>query len=104
VPLLIAAWFLGYVSFVIWSINQSSFRQAICPARLQGRMNATLRFLTAGTVPLGSIVGGILGEMLGLRMAIGVAAVGLLLTPLWVMFSPVRKLKRVSGSDLVGGS
>lgn len=102
VPLLIAAWFLGEVSFVAWSINQSSFRQAICPARLQGRMNATLRFLTVGTVPLGSIAGGILGEILGLRMAIGVAAVGLLVTPLWVLFSPVRRMKRILDSDLVG--
>ena len=102
VPLFIAAWFLGEVSFVAWSINQSSFRQAICPARLQGRMNATLRFLTVGTVPLGSIAGGILGEMLGLRLAIGVAAIGLLFTPLWVIFSPVRRMKRVLDSDLVG--
>ncbi len=54
VPLLIAPWFFGEVSFVAWSINQGSFRQAICPARLQGRMNATSRFLTVGIVPLRS--------------------------------------------------
>jgi MFS family permease len=102
VPLFIAAWFLGEVSFVAWSINQSSFRQAICPARLQGRMNATLRFLTVGTVPLGSIAGGILGEMLGLRLAIGVAAICLLFTPFWMIFSPVRRMKRVLDSDFVG--
>jgi MFS family permease len=101
VPLLIAAWFLGEISFVAWSINQSSFRQAICPPRLQGRMNATLRFLTVSSVPLGSIFGGILGEILGLRLAIGIAAFGLLLTPLLVVFSPVRKLKGLSEVDLI---
>jgi MFS family permease len=98
---LIVAWFFGELSFVSYSINSSSFRQAICPTRLQGRVNATLRFLSAGMVPLGSILGGLLGQILGLRMAIGIATVGLLLSPLWLLFSPVRKLKRVSEEDFL---
>lgn len=101
VPFLIAAWFFGEISFVAWSINQSSFRQAICPDRLQGRVNATLRFLAAGMVPIGSIVGGLLGETFGLRPAIGIATIGLLIAPLWVLLSPIRKIRQVSESDLL---
>ena len=101
IPFLIAGWFFGEVAFVAWSINQSSFRQAICPARLQGRVNATLRFLAAGMVPLGSIFGGLLGEALGLRLAIGIATIGLLIAPLWVLFSPIRKLKQVTEADVL---
>lgn len=101
VPFLIAAWFFGEISFVAWSINQSSFRQAICPDRLQGRVNATLRFLAAGMVPIGSIAGGLLGETFGLRPAIGIATIGLLFAPLWVLFSPIRKMKQVSEKDLL---
>jgi len=102
IPLLIVAWFFGEVAFVAWSINQSSFRQAICPADLQGRVNATMRFLSAGVVPLGSIAGGVLGDILGLRLAIGVAAVGLLLAPLWLVFSPVLAVKKLGEAETIG--
>jgi hypothetical protein len=101
VPFLIVAWFFGEISFVAWSINQSSFRQAICPDRLQGRVNATLRFLAAGMVPLGSIAGGLLGEIFGLRPAIGIATIGLLFAPVWVLFSPIRKMRKISETDLL---
>src|SRR5260370_13621985 len=72
IPLLIGAWFFGEVSFVAWSINQSSFRQAICPANLQGRDNATMHFFTAGAVPIGSLTGAILEGILALRLAVAV--------------------------------
>jgi MFS family permease len=101
IPLLIAAWFFGEISFVAWSINQSSLRQAICPANIQGRVSATMRFLSAGTVPLGSVAGGVLGDVLGLRLAIGVAAAGLLLAPLWLVFSPIRSVTRITESDII---
>lgn len=98
---LVVAWFCGELSFVSYSINQSSFRQAICPAQLQGRVNATLRFVAAGMVPLGSITGGLLGEFLGLRVAIGIASIGILIAPILLVLSPVRHLKRVSEQDLL---
>jgi MFS family permease len=85
------------VSFAnpIYNINQVSLRQAITPYRLQGRMNATMRFLVWGTMPLGGILGGALGASLGLRAAIGVAAIGGLLGFLWVALSPVRTLRAI---------
>jgi MFS family permease len=102
IPFLIVAWFFGEVSFVSWSINQSSFRQAICSTGMQGRVNATMRFLTVGVVPVGSIVGGALGEIVGLHAAIGVASIGLVLAPLWILVSPIRKVKNVLDEKTVG--
>lgn len=101
IPFLVVAWFFGEISFVSWSINQGSFRQAICPEKLQGRISATMRFLTVGAVPLGSVVGGLLGEILGLRMTIGLAGLGLLVAPLLLFFSPVRAVKTVTESDMI---
>ena len=101
IPFLIVAWFFGEAAFVSWSINQSSLRQAICPPELQGRVSATMRFLSAGAVPLGSIAGGILGQILGLRLAIGIASIGVLIAPLWIGFSPVRTLKKIRDSDII---
>ncbi|HVH30377.1 MAG TPA: MFS transporter [bacterium] len=85
------------VSFAnpIYNINQVSLRQAITPHKLQGRMNATMRFLVWGTMPLGGILGGVLGSSVGLRAAIGVAAAGGLLAFLWVALSPVRTLQAI---------
>ena len=40
---------------VAWNINQVSLRQAITPLRMQGKMNATMRFIVWGTIPLGAI-------------------------------------------------
>ncbi len=87
--------FVGFFSNVVYNVNQVSLRQAIVPLRLQGRMNATMRFLVWGTLPLGALFGGILGVIIGLRPTILVAAIGGSLAFLWVFFSAVRHLKEV---------
>ena len=56
-------------------------------------MNATMRFLVWGTMPIGSLVGGVLGEWLGLRTALWLAVAGGTLAFLWVALSPVRVLR-----------
>ncbi|HEV8354193.1 MAG TPA: MFS transporter [bacterium] len=95
VLLLAAGGVLGSFGGVVYNINQVSLRQAITPQRLQGRMNATMRFIVWGTMPLGGLAGGYLGEVLGLRPAIAVTAAGGLLAFLWVLFSPVRTLRAI---------
>ncbi|MGH2425657.1 MAG: MFS transporter, partial [bacterium] len=94
-PLLVLSGMLTSFGMPVYNINQVSLRQAITAQRLQGRMNATMRFLVWGTMPLGGLAGGALGEALGLRGAIGVAAVGGLLAFMWVLFSPVRSLRQI---------
>jgi MFS family permease len=79
----------------IYNINQVSLRQAVVPQHLQGRMNATMRFLVWGTMPLGGLAGGFLGGALGLRSAIAVGAAGSLVAFLWIWLSPVRTLSRI---------
>ena len=92
IPLLILAQFVGSLGSVIYNVNQVSFRQAIVPVEAQGRLNATMRFLVWGTIPVGSVTGGALGQIFGLRTAIGIAAVGGTLAFLWVLLSPVRRI------------
>jgi hypothetical protein len=93
--LMIAGNFITFIGVVVYNINQVSLRQAIVPIRLQGRMNATMRFLVWGTIPAGALAGGFMGTVLGLRPAIGVSAVGGALAFLWILFSPVRSLEKV---------
>lgn len=76
VAFFIAAFILEAVAAPVYGITQVSLRQTITPAYMQGRTNATMRFLVWGALPLGSITGGILGHVVGLRFTLWVAAVG----------------------------
>ncbi len=86
-------WLANGFGAVVYNIAQVSYRQAICPDRLLGRMNASVRFMVWGTLPLGALVGGVLGNTIGIHPTLWVGAIGTLLSPLPVLFSPLRKLR-----------
>lgn len=88
--LLAAAQLFMWGMVVIYNITQVSFRQALTPPELLGRMNATMRFLVWGTMPIGALLGGILGTWIGVRETLLVAAIGGALSWLPVYFSPLR--------------
>ena len=92
--LVIGGLFLGY-GVVVYNVNQVGLRQAITPDRMLGRMNATMRLIVWGTIPIGALIGGILGSVLGLLPALWVAAIGQSLSFLPVLFSPVRSLREI---------
>ncbi len=87
--------FLSGFCGVAWNINQISLRQAITPPRMQGKMNATMRFVVWGTIPLGTISGGALGSVIGLHPTIWVGALGGLLAFVPVALSSVRDIEKV---------
>ena len=87
-PFLIAGGFIGTGTSVIYNVNQVSLRQAITPERMLGRMNATMRFIVWGTIPIGSLVGGVLGRPIGLQATIWVGAIGSFLGFLPVLLQP----------------
>jgi len=99
VPYLIVSGIIGAATAVIYNINQVSLRQAITPERMLGRMNATMRFIVWGTIPVGSIVGGFLGSVIGLQATIWIGAIGSFLGFVPVLFSQVRKLERIPESS-----
>ena len=43
----------------------------ICPPHLLGRMNAAMRWIVWGTLPLGGLLGGVFGSVLGIRDDLG---------------------------------
>jgi MFS family permease len=94
-PFLVAGGLALGFSIVVYNIVQVSYRQAICPPRLQGRMNSVMRFLVWGTVPLGSLCGGALASRIGLQETIVVGAVGGGLSFLWILLSPQRRLREM---------
>jgi MFS family permease len=89
-PLLIICEVVQWWALTIVMINQLSLRQAITPQHLLGRVNATARFLSTGSIPIGGLLGGLSGELLGVRATLVVGIVGMMASFLWVFFSPVR--------------
>jgi MFS family permease len=90
VPLVLGAEFLQWLMYLIAVVNEVSLRQSITPDRLLGRVNATMRFLNAGMIPVGALIGGALGGAIGLRETLFVGVAGMLITGLWVYLSPLR--------------
>ena len=90
--------FLLDLTAMIFFINYLSLRQAVTPDRLLGRVTATMICLTVATAPLGSLMGGWIGEHFGLRVAVLGAGLGaLLLAPLMVWLSPLSRMRELPG-------
>jgi predicted MFS family arabinose efflux permease len=92
-PIVVAIGLVTGLALPFYNINQVSLRQTIVPDRLQGRMNATVRTVNWGTVPLGAIIGGILGSSIGIvgTILIGGALQGAAV--LWILSPHIVSLK-----------
>jgi MFS family permease len=76
-------------------IHVMTIRQTVTPDRLLARMNASYRTLGYGVMPFGALLGGVIGEVFGLRAALAVGAIGIAAAPLWVVFSPVWRIRQI---------
>jgi MFS family permease len=72
----------GVVLFgaAVYNIAQLSLRQRISPDHLRGRINGSMRFLMWGAMPLGGLLGGVLAAGAGMRPALWICAVGMVIT------------------------
>ncbi len=108
----LAFWFIAVSFFgegmagVIYNVNQVSLRQAITPEHFLGRMNATMRFLVWGTIPIGSLIGAGLSEVVGVHTTVWVGAILGVFAVLPVLLSPVRSLRAIPTDDpnVAGGA
>jgi MFS family permease len=85
-----ALFFLEFLLGAPYNITQVSLRQAITPNRVQGRMNATMRTIVWGTIPIGSLVGGILAGVIGVVPTIVIGGFIAMLAAGWVLAGPIR--------------
>jgi MFS family permease len=95
IPVLIASGLGGTFLGFLANVNQLTLRQAITPHRLLGRMNAVTRFMYWGTMPLGSALGGVVAEVVGVRATLFGAVTGSVLTAIPIALSPIRNLREL---------
>jgi MFS family permease len=90
---LVAAQLLGDSFGVTVAILAASLRQTVLPGAVLGRVGAAFKAMMGGLAVVGALAGGLLGEHLGVRGALAVAAAGFALAPLLSLPSPLRKLR-----------
>jgi MFS family permease len=87
-------------SGIIINVNGVSLRQSLTPDHLQGRVNATGRWINWSILPLAAILGGLIATAIGLRGTVLVGAtIGLLSLP-WLIFTPIRSLREMPRSPI----
>jgi MFS family permease len=82
-------------ALTVYDINQVSLRQAITPAHLLGRVNASVRVTEFGAVLLGTVIAGYTGEMVGLRETLWLGVALSFLAAIALALSPVRAVRRI---------
>ena len=90
---LAAQFFLTSFFVLTYNITQVTARQRICPEHLLGRMNASIRFMVWGSMPIGALISGVLGTFIGVLPTIWVGAVLAVFSASFVFFSPLRTMR-----------
>ena len=104
IGLLAAARFVGALGAAVFNVNAYSICQARVPDAMLGRVSATFRLLEWGALPLGALVGGVVGSVLGVRSALAIAAVLGVASVLWLTRSPLRRLAAIDRAPLLVAS
>jgi predicted MFS family arabinose efflux permease len=97
--LLSVAFFVVLFTGSLYNINQVSLRQAIVAVRLQGRLNATIRTIVWGTIPVGAFLGGVLATRIGVVPTLYLSAAIATLAVLFILAGPVRLREQPEPAD-----
>jgi hypothetical protein len=98
VPLVFASEFAQLAVNAMYMVNRTSVEQALSPAPLRGRIQASRTVTHAVAGVLGLLVGGVLGEQFGPGAAIVVGVLGGITSFVWLWGSPVGTLHDLRSS------
>jgi MFS family permease len=93
VTLLIASQLVGDCCAALHSVNEVSLRQTVVPERFLGRVNASMHFIGTALGPIGAILAGLCGELVGVRPTLFIGAIGMFCSFVCLLFSPVCLLE-----------
>ncbi|MBF8188296.1 MFS transporter [Nonomuraea sp. K274] len=83
-------------SAALTNVGQVTYRQTVTPEHMLGRVNASVRFMVWGMMPLGALLGGLIAQGIGVRQALWVFMTGRLLGFLPLLFSQLPRMRDFS--------
>ena len=95
VTFLFAAEFLSGFGVMVLDITAGSIKAALVPDRLRARVAGAYMVVNYGVRPIGALVGGALGTLIGLRPTLWIASLGAIAGVLWLLPSPVLRLREL---------
>lgn len=81
------------IGVIAFNVVLNAFRQTYCPPRLLGRVVSTTMVVNLGALPIGAVIGGSLGSLVGLRATMWIMTVGLVLVTSVLLASPMRRIR-----------
>jgi MFS family permease len=103
-PTFAAMVFANGFGIAIHNVNQVTVRQVLTPDPLRARVMGVIRLAGYGALPLGTLAGGLIGELVGLRAALVVSGLGLLLGSIPYVLVRVVRLRTVAALTALGPS
>lgn len=101
--LLFTAEFLSGFGVMLLDIASGSFQAALIPDALRSRVSGAFRTVNHGMRPLGALAGGLLGSSIGLRPTLWIATVGGVLSVLWLIPSPIPRMRGLPEKAVLPG-
>jgi MFS family permease len=89
--------FVVIAGVVACNVVLGSFRQTYCPPQLLGRVVATTMFVLHSTIPLGALLAGLLGNIVGPRTTMWIMAALIAPCGLVLLLSPMRRERDLPG-------
>nr|WP_286365235.1 MFS transporter [Geobacillus thermoleovorans] len=90
-----------YAARSIGSIARMTVQQIILPSHIRGEISGVMMMITWGMIPLGSMVGGLVSDILGLRTVLILAGILLIFSNFWMINSDIRKYRNILSDDQV---
>lgn len=80
---------------VVRNVVAGAFRQAYCPPGMNGRVGMTIRFVSFGVWPIGSLLGGVLGTVFDIRTALFILTAANVIIDLLLFIGPLKHSKNL---------
>ncbi len=96
---LAGAEFLMGAGVMLFDVNLNSLQAATIPDGMRSRVSGAYSTINYGIRPLGAVVGGLLATHIGLRPTLVIAAVGGTLSVLWLLPSPIPRVRSLATYD-----
>lgn len=88
--------FLSGLGVMLFDVNLNALQATVTPDAVRSRVSGAFSTINYGIRPLGALLGGALGAWLGLRPTLVIAAVGGVLSVLWLLPSPIPAVRSLA--------